>query len=60
MTRHDELRKYIEYQIAYIKGLKSECRRQVNACKRLIANFQQEIDTESDYKINTFRRRREE
>jgi len=48
MTRHDELRKHIEYQLLAAKLLKLE----ISACKRLIANFQREIDTEADYEIN--------
>ena len=51
MTRHDELRKHIEYQLLAIKILKMDQRIKIEACKRMIANFQREIDTEDDYEI---------
>uniref|UniRef100_A0A6H1ZSE6 Uncharacterized protein n=1 Tax=viral metagenome TaxID=1070528 RepID=A0A6H1ZSE6_9ZZZZ len=53
MTRHDELRKEIEYQLLAIKILKLECKEKVDACKQFITNFQLEIDTEDDYEIET-------
>jgi len=51
MTRHDELRKHIEFQLLFIKIEKMEHKAKIDACKRLIANFQREIDTEADYEI---------
>ena len=51
MTRHDELRKEIEYQLLAIKILKLECKEKVEACNRLIASFQKEIDMDIDYAI---------
>ena len=47
MTRHDELRKHIEYQLMDIRILKIK----IEACKNLISNFQREIDTKADYEI---------
>ena len=51
MTRHDELRKHIEFQLLFIKIEKMEHKAKIDACTRLIANFQWEIDTEADYEI---------
>ena len=51
MTRHDELRKHIEFQLLFIKIEKMEHKAKIDACKRLIANFQWEIDSEDDYEI---------
>jgi len=51
MTRHDELRKHIEYQLLSITILKMDHKRKIDACKRMIANFQREIDSEDDYEI---------